>query len=509
MKWATDRDRNRPIADHVLIELGWLLVLVLVLVVLVVSLALYRSNVTRDLSEAKNIANVVALDGLLEKRAGRVPRLALAERLGPLMEQGFVLGWYWHESGSRPEIGGAIRRDDTNEYLDMANRCLEGDTCDSPDAMIGPPWAPRPVVVAGNAALGNDRAAVLLWVYPREPAFLDELRSPWLIGYLVSVVLLLTGLGWWRLRTLIAQPLSRLIGVMKSVEAGDYRARASEYTCREMVELTGQFNQMAEAMDSNRQELERRVHELESAYREIERARDEAIQSEKLAGVGRLAAGIAHEVGNPLAAMTGFAELLEDETLDPATRKDLLKRIQADLARTDRIIRSLLDYARTGSREDIQFSPSQVVESAIELCRGRRLFDHIQVVYTGSTSGMCWGDPGQIEQIIINLMLNAVDAMGGRGQIDLSVRDASDGRSVEIRVTDRGPGIRREDLVKIFDPFFTTKEPGKGTGLGLAIADRLAESHGGRLTVESTSSQGTTFLLVLPTGNPATSTEVG
>ncbi len=498
------RDSNRPIADHVLIELGWLLALVLILVVLVIAFAMYRSSVLRDVGEAELIARVVAPEIAEFRKSGLPARERIVTRLDPAIESGFVAGWTWYDSGGGMEKSGLVRLDEAEEFRGYATACFSRGECASPLPAVGYPWAPRPFVVAGYATVdGKTAGALFLWAYPHEAAFADELRSPVLIAYLITVVMLLTALGWWRLRTLIALPLSRLINSMKQVERGDLATRASEITCREMVELTGQFNQMTSALEAKSHEIARRVNELESAYSELERARDETIQSEKLAGVGRLAAGIAHEVGNPLAAMTGFAELLEDDSLDSETRRDLLKRIQSDLARTDRIIRGLLDYARPGRKGEILFEVSQVVSQSIALCRGRRLFDRVEVNYTSTSNGACRGDPGQIEQIIVNLMLNAVDAMNGSGRLDVSVRDSADRRSVEIRVKDSGTGIRKEDLLKVFDPFFTTKEPGKGTGLGLAVSSRIAGAHGGTLEVEATAPSGTVFLLRLPRIEPA------
>jgi len=501
VKWS-ERDRNRPIADHVLMELSWLLAFILVLVVVVVSFTLYRANVRRDREEAILLAAVTAKRALeSENRGQSIYETAIAD-IRPSMETGFVLGWAWYRLNQEVLYGGLVRYDEAEDEREFAAHCLAFGRCDQPPLAIGPPWRPSPFRVIGIAGTEGNQGLLLLRIGPREAAIVQELRSPWLIGYLLGLVVCLTALGWWRLRTLISVPLARLIEAMRQVESGDFSVRADGNTCREVVELVSQFNGMTAALGEKSVELESRLHQLEGAYRQLKRVQDEAIQSEKLAGIGRLAAGIAHEVGNPLASMTGFAELLQDETLDSETRKDLFRRMQEELARTDRIIRGLLDYARTGSGIQIMFEPAQAVLHALELCRGRKLFERAEVNYSNSSVLSSLGDPGQIEQIVVNLMLNAADAIGGAGRIEVEVRDSADRKWVEIRIRDTGSGIAEEDLGKVFDPFYTTKEPGKGTGLGLAVSSRLAVSHGGSLTVESSSPSGTVFLLRLPAAVP-------
>ncbi len=501
MKWS-ERDRNRPIADHVLMELSWLLAFILILVVIVVSFTMYRANVRRDREEAILLAAVTAKRALDSENNGQSIYGTAIPDIRPAMEVGFVQGWAWYRLNRDVLYGGLIRHDDAEDGRELARSCLKHGQCEQPELGIGPPWRPSPFRVIGVAEDMGENGLLLLQISPREAAIVEELRSPWLIGYLLVLVICLTALGWWRLRTLISVPLGRLIEAMRQVENGDFSVRAEEHTCREVVELVSQFNGMTAALGEKSVELESRLHQLEGAYSQLKRAQDEAIQSEKLAGIGRLAAGIAHEVGNPLASMTGFAELLQDETLDPETRKDLFRRMQDELARTDRIIRGLLDYARTGSGVRIMFEPAQAVSHALELCRGRKLFDRLEVNYKNSSVLSSIGDPGQVEQIVVNLMLNAADAIRDTGQIEVEVRDSADRRWIEIRVRDTGGGIAEEDLGKVFDPFYTTKEPGKGTGLGLAVSSRLAASHGGSLSVERSSSSGTVFLLRLPSAVP-------
>ncbi|MCW5828912.1 MAG: HAMP domain-containing histidine kinase [Deltaproteobacteria bacterium] len=502
MNWGRERDRNRPLADHVLLELGWLLLLILFLVVGVLTIVLYRSNVRRDHAEATTLAATVAASVHEDELAGRPPRERIKLLLGPALDEGLVRGWAWYRAGERNHLsGGGAPRDEVQDFAADGEICFRTGDCPTPPLRIGPWWSPIPfhaVAFAGHDEARRPARMIVMWGHPREPAFFGDLRSPWLLAYLVALVVLLTGLGWWRLRTLVENPLARMIGSMRRVEAGDFGVRVNERTCRELGELSAQFNVMTAALETKSAELGRRMQELEQANQAIRQARDETIQAEKLAGIGRLAAGIAHEVGNPLAALTGFAELLDDETLEPAARADIVRRMQDELARTDRIIRGLLDYARAGSRGDLRFEPGQVAAQAVELCRGRGLFDGITVDYSCSSSSRVAGEPGQIEQVFINLMLNAADAMGSGGRLDIRISDSQDGRWVEARVRDHGSGIRQEDLVKIFDPFFTTKEPGKGTGLGLAISARLVEAHGGSLQVERSSPEGTVFLMRLP-----------
>ena len=228
-------------------------------------------------------------------------------------------------------------------------------------------------------------------------------------------------------------------------------------------------------------------------------------RAEKLAAVGRLAAGVVHEINNPLATISACAEALESRVNEGAFEgtealedlREYLGLIRSEAFRCKNITMGLLDFSRTRSSGRTPVDLGEVVDAAARLLshqkRGRGIsFDIHRAASLPSVSG----DPGQLQQVIIALATNAVDAMPNGGQLTITTK--GNGKSVLIEVTDTGFGIAPENVAKIFEPFFTTKEVGKGTGLGLAVCYGILTEHGGSLDVQSTPGVGTTFTISLP-----------
>jgi two-component system NtrC family sensor kinase len=228
-------------------------------------------------------------------------------------------------------------------------------------------------------------------------------------------------------------------------------------------------------------------------------------RAEKLAAVGRLAAGVVHEINNPLATISACAEALESRVNEGAFEgsdalddlREYLGLIRSEAFRCKSITMGLLDFsrARTSGRTPIDLG--QVIDSAARLLSHQKRGDQVNFdIQTAADLPSVSGDPGQLQQVIIALATNAVDAMPQGGQLTISTR--RNGKTVLIEVTDTGFGITPENMPKIFEPFFTTKEVGKGTGLGLAVCYGILTEHGGTLDVQSTVGVGTTFTISLP-----------
>ncbi len=258
------------------------------------------------------------------------------------------------------------------------------------------------------------------------------------------------------------------------------------------------FERTAAALAAERARLAAKVAELTAANRALAEARASLVRSEKLATVGRLAAGIAHEVGNPLGAVAGYAELARGRLprdADPQVR-DALERIATAADRIDRIVRDLLDFARPSPLEVRPVALASAVEAAERLASVQARFRAVQVVrdLPGDLPPVL-GDERHLSQVVLNLLLNAGDATRGRGRVEVRARRQGD--QVHLSVTDDGPGIAPEDLPRVFDPFFTTKEPGQGSGLGLAICHSIVESMGGTIDAASPPGGGATFVVRL------------
>ena len=228
---------------------------------------------------------------------------------------------------------------------------------------------------------------------------------------------------------------------------------------------------------------------------ELRAAQTQLIRSEKLASLGRLAAGIAHEVNNPLQAIRNCLELaIEDIDADRTVDKELLTVAEQDVQRIRRIVSQLLDFSRPGSGELIPLDVGKLVASVLKLV-GRQL-DRANIKLNADIqrTDRVQMNEDQFKQVILNLVLNAQEAMPNGGQLDVKVfQQDSD---VRIALIDTGIGIAEENLERIFDPFFSTKVD--GTGLGLAVSYGIVEGHGGRIEVQSTVNKGSTFTVVLP-----------
>ncbi len=222
-------------------------------------------------------------------------------------------------------------------------------------------------------------------------------------------------------------------------------------------------------------------------------------QSEKMASLGRLAAGVAHEINNPLTGILLYVNMtLEKLAPDHPQRKNL-EYILEDAERCRDIVRNLLAYSRQATPHRGRFQLNSLVEESLGLIRDQKIFLNIDLVRHLSAEPMeIHADKNQLNQVVINLVINALDAMDGRGRLTLTTYPSKEADLAFLEVADTGPGIAKENLSRVFDPFFTTKAPGKGTGLGLSTVYGIVKKHKGNISIRQTGPQGTTFLLELP-----------
>ncbi len=281
----------------------------------------------------------------------------------------------------------------------------------------------------------------------------------------------------------IVKSTENLIGVMKKVEAGDLSARTDIRSGDELQELGNYFNGM--------------LGNISSAEKERQMLQQQVANAEKLASLGRISAGIAHEINNPLTGILVYTHyVLNKIPKDHPSRPDL-EIIAKETARCRGIIKGLLNFARQTKPAIKPSRINEIIEDSLFLMENQPAFRNIKVIKKlDANLPLTEVDPNQIEQVFLNIILNAVEAMPGGGS--LSVSNAVRDNFIEVEFVDTGCGIHEENIGKIFDPFFTTKEEGKGTGLGLSVSYGIINKHKGSLEIKSMKGQGTTVIIKLP-----------
>lgn len=315
------------------------------------------------------------------------------------------------------------------------------------------------------------------------------------VGLTASAILIFT---YVLLTRLIVRPLDALTRASEKIAAGK-EARVPVEGTAELARLAVSFNAMQKQLSDEREALRVRLEELERTTQELRTAQRSLVRSEKLASVGRLAAGIAHEIGNPLSAISGLVELVEEGDLEPEEQREFLGRVRKETERINRIIRDLLDFARaepSAHEIDETCDLVEVVEDAVRLVGPQA--DLRQVTLERRFEEDCphaKGSPARLAQVVLNLLLNAADAIGGEGTIRLEVFHEDEW--VHLVVQDTGPGIPDDILGHLFEPFVTSKPTGEGTGLGLAVCHTLIEQLGGTLEASNPPEGGARFAVRL------------
>ena len=373
----------------------------------------------------------------------------------------------------------------------------------------GPPWEPirfaMPTEKAGFVAVSVVPAAA-------PPAVL--------FGLLAAGVAVFTVCGGVLLRRRVVLPMQRRAAASRSVANGELSARVPVDHVAETAELAEAFNEMAESLETRTRELEKAVWDLRESNVQLRDARSGLDRAERLASVGHLAAGVAHEVGNPMGAMLAFLDLVRRDAGLSVESRGYLERVSREGERVRVILRQLLDFSRPARGELEPVDVTRICEEIVALVSAQRRYLNIAVsIESNEDTPLALADPTAVSQILLNLLLNAADAMAGetahpririrvepvvmrRRATDLAPR-AHGGRGrpdgVECVVEDNGPGVPAEDAERIFDAFFTSKAPGEGTGLGLANAVRLAEEFEGSLDLDAANPhEGARFVLRIP-----------
>jgi signal transduction histidine kinase len=327
-----------------------------------------------------------------------------------------------------------------------------------------------------------------------------------LIYILVNLLALLV-IGFFRMVTLIVRPIEELVELADQYNRQDVVLFAAGNSGSEFNVLSNSLNSMLTRIEHDRQSLEQTVVELGAANQKLKSQQHEMIRTEKLASVGRMAAGLAHEIGNPLGVVQGYLGLLAQSGQQSAEHCDFIRRAEEELVRVNSLIRQMLDFARADKGLPENFSVHSLLRSVVEMVQVQSVFKGIQVSsLLLAEQDTVHADQDQIHQVLVNCLLNSADAVAehvGSGRISITstlccLPDRVQEEYICIRIADNGIGVAEEDLDVIFDPFYTTKEPGKGTGLGLSVSLSIIESIGGRIEITSKKWKGSELRLFLP-----------
>lgn len=295
----------------------------------------------------------------------------------------------------------------------------------------------------------------------------------------------------------LTRPIQQLTDGARAIARGELETRIPMRGADELTVLASAFNDMAGSLGSSRKELTQRNEQLTSANEELHRIYERLTRAERLAAVGQVAAGVSHEIDNPVGIILGYAQLLLEDFSAEDPRREDVQAIVDECLRCKRITGGLLGLARTGARQWEPVDLRALIEGTWASLQPQKLFRCIDFQFDlDNEVPSLIGDVDRLRQVLVNLLLNSVQAMNEEGQIRVELHASGEG--AEIFIDDNGPGISAEHRETIFDPFFSTKEKGKGTGLGLAICRKLIEEHGGSIEALDSALGGARMRIYLP-----------
>jgi len=285
----------------------------------------------------------------------------------------------------------------------------------------------------------------------------------------------------------IVKPIDSLLLATRSVADGKLEQHVQLNNSPDEITKLGQaFNYMVSSVKQRDEQLRKQ-------------AQEEIMKSERLAMIGQLAAGVAHEINNPLGGILLFSRLLLQKAPSEGIIRDNLERIEKDAKRCQSIVQGLLDFARQREPKIETLELNDVLEKTINLFAKQPLFHNIEIIKQYQVNlPVISADPAQIQQVFVNIIMNAADAMNGKGALTVATKSSDRDNYVEVSFADTGKGIFSDELGRVFEPFFTTKGIGQGTGLGLSISYGIIQQHGGTIKVSSRVGQGSTFVVILP-----------
>jgi len=334
--------------------------------------------------------------------------------------------------------------------------------------------------------------------------------------YIILNTGILSLIGFYRIYHIQIKPIQRLVKIAQDYREDDEIYFSVRKGDDKLHQLSTALNSMLKKNAEGREKLHMTVRSLEKAKLELESAQTDIIRAEKLASVGRLSSGIAHEIGNPVGIVIGYLELLKEKGISRDQRKDYILRAETEVNRINTIIKQLLDISRTSKAEIKSISVHEVINDIYAVLKVQPLMLDIQIEKSlKAEKNIIESDANRLRQVFLNLAINAADAISSKGdnhagKLKIASKVVYDDtiEMLKISFIDNGPGIPNDKINDIFDPFYTTKEPGKGTGLGLYVSFMIVESLGGHIKVSSEPGKETEISIYLPFKGKAAGTAI-
>jgi len=380
-------------------------------------------------------------------------------------------------------------------------------------------WQRQYFILSAPLKMKGETIGAIAVVRNLEAVYHDLRKSQkFIFVYLFINIVILTFIGFHRLFKIFLEPIERLAKRAENYHENDVPFFPVRKQDNELHVLSKSLNSMTRRITEDKKKLQEAVTSLEKSNIELKKAQEEIIRAEKLASVGRLSSGIAHEIGNPIGIIMGYLELLKQDTIQAQEKEEYIHRTEKEIHRMDTVIRQLLDLSRPSAGGTDAVSVHEIIHDIATVLNVQPLMSNIELTLSlEAESDQVTADPNQLRQVFLNLAINAADAISanstteaGRLEIKSFLNKAPspdggiDSKWMNIVFIDNGPGISQDILDNVFDPFFTTKEPGKGTGLGLYVCFMIIDAFGGSIQARNRDEGGAEMRITLPLAEEST-----
>lgn len=325
--------------------------------------------------------------------------------------------------------------------------------------------------------------------------------------YILINVIILSTIGLFRFIQVVVRPIEHLVTLTDTYQSDNSSPFLSDQNSNEFGQLSIALNRMLHRIDDDRQKLHETVGSLENANQQLRATQQKMVQTEKMAAIGRLAAGLAHEIGNPIGIVQGYLELLGQSDLSREEQQQFSTRSMQELERINRLIHQLLDFSKSHTDDSGIAEIHPLLQDLVDMLQTQKKLAGLEFhLHLDAEYDRVAASAESLHQVFLNCLLNAVDAIKecndpDKGKIYLSTDNLTNDEGkhfIQITIKDNGIGIKDADKASLFDPFFTTKEPGKGTGLGLSVSYALIEGAHGQMQIQGKEGRGATVFILLP-----------